>query len=98
MKWIGLLGKVWAPSADGASTAAQNNAAPRKRYILMSPPVDPPSGCLILPLHKAWLPCGRRAWLAGVCVGFPTFLVLRLISRASRMSSALADRLSGRWH
>jgi hypothetical protein len=40
----------------------------------------------------------RRAWLAGVCVGFPTFLVLRLISRASRMSSALADRLSGRWH
>jgi hypothetical protein len=40
----------------------------------------------------------RRAWLAGGCVGFPTFLVLRLISRASRMNSTLADRLSGRWH
>jgi len=34
----------------------------------------------------------------GVCVGFPTFLVLRLISRAVRMNSTLADRLSGRWH
>ena len=34
----------------------------------------------------------RYAWLAGVRVGFPTFVVLRLISRASRMNSALADR------
>jgi len=31
----------------------------------------------------------RYAWLAGVCVGFPTFVVLRLISQASRMNSAL---------
>src|SRR6516162_4200200 len=39
----------------------------------------------------------RHAWLAAVCVGFPTFLVLRLISQASRMNSAPADRLDGRW-
>jgi hypothetical protein len=29
--------------------------------------------------------------------GFPIFLVLRLIPRAVRMNTPLADRLDGRW-
>src|SRR2546422_11573031 len=33
----------------------------------------------------------------GSCFRFPIVLVLRLIPRALRMSSALADRLDGRW-
>ena len=39
----------------------------------------------------------RHAWLAGVCVRFPTLLILRLIRRALRMKSAPAGRLRDRW-
>jgi hypothetical protein len=39
----------------------------------------------------------RCAWLAGVCVGFPTFLVLLLI-REPRAWFGSGRRLSGRWH
>jgi hypothetical protein len=42
---------------------------------------------------------GDRPRLAGgaSCFGFLSSLVLHLISRAVRMNSTLADRLSGRW-